>query len=184
MSSYAIVIADKAFELLAIAGSQFKKFRRAPMVQMTPADLPALGVFILRETREPDGDANAGEPRFIHRLHLGISGSIALSDEGEQLIALEAMMADIDDKLLTSVAFVSLIEGVLSMDRKSQYSVMGETTLAEIQIEMIVTFRSTWPPVVVDDFLSMHSTTKYPDGGDPASTEQVVAEYDIPQNTP
>jgi hypothetical protein len=183
MSTYAIQIADAAFAILSAQPNEFKTYRRSPMKQVAPEDLPILAVFILRESRVPDGDANAGEPRFQHRLHLGFSGAIAADDQGQQFIHLEQIMADIDDKLLTNVSFVSLVEGFESMDRKSQYAIMGETTLAEIQIEMVVSFRTFWPPAVTDDFKTLHLETRYPSPDtDPAEVEQIVRQWDIEQN--
>jgi hypothetical protein len=185
VSTYAIEIADKALSVLqaTLFAPPFKTFKRTPMRQVAPGDLPLLGVYILRETRSPDGDANEGEPRFFHRLHLGIAGAISAADDGAQFSTLESMMAQIDDRLLTSPAFIRMIEGVEQMDRRSQYAIMGETPLAEIQIEMVVTFRTYWPPIIPDDLRTIHVETRYPKATtDPAEVQQVVEQYDIPQN--
>src|SRR5262245_57721257 len=100
MSTYAIEIADKALALLQapVNGTPpfWKSYWRTPMRQVSASDLPLLGVYSLRETRAAEGDENAGEPRFIHRLHLGIAGAIQTGDAGEQLRILEERMADID----------------------------------------------------------------------------------------
>lgn len=184
MSTYAIEVANKALAVLQATpfNPAFKTFKRTPMRQVSPGDLPLLGVYILRETRSPDGDANAGEPRFFHRLHLGIAGAVSAADDGSQFATLESMMSQIDDRLLTNPSFVNMIEGIEQMDRRSQYAIMGETPLAEIQIEMIVTFRTYWPPVITDDYRTFHVETRYPMGADPARVQQVVEQYDIPQN--
>ncbi|KYK45358.1 hypothetical protein A1D31_34985 [Bradyrhizobium liaoningense] len=188
MSTYAIEIADKVLELLKAPTPDapvpfFKSYWRTPMRQVSASDLPLLGVYILRETRAPDGDENAGEIRFIHRLHLGIAGAISNADPGEQLRILEERMADIDDRLLTNPEFVRMIEGVTAMDRRSQYAQVAETPVAEIQIEMVVTFRTYWEPVVPDDFKILHVETRYPSADtDPAEVQQITQEYDIPQN--
>ncbi|UQR66213.1 hypothetical protein LRP30_13580 [Bradyrhizobium sp. C-145] len=185
MSTYAIEIADKALAVLQATPFDpvFKTFKRTPMRQVAPTDLPLLGVYILRETRSTDGDANAGEPRFFHRLHLGIAGAVSAADDGSQFTTLESMMAQIDERLLTSPAFISMIEGVEQMDRRSQYAIMGETPLAEIQIEIIVTFRTYWPPVIPDDYRTLHVETRYPSKDtDPARVRQVIEQYDVEQN--
>ncbi|BAR57587.1 hypothetical protein ACVIWV_006189 [Bradyrhizobium diazoefficiens] len=188
MSTYAIEIADRVLELLKAPTADeptpfFKSYWRTPMRQVAASDLPLLGVYILRETRGPDGDENAGEIRFIHRLHLGIAGAISNADPGEQLRILEERMAGIDERLLTNPAFVCMIEGVTAMDRRSQYAQVAETPVAEIQIEMVVTFRTYWEPVVPDDFKTMHVETRYPTAdADPAEVQQITQEYDIPQD--
>ena len=184
MSDYASQICNKAYDIL-IEGlrADFNTFRRVPMQQVQSADLPVLGVYILRETREADGNSNAGEPKFVHRLTLGFSGAVAVAtDDQNALMGLEETMTKLDDLLLTNAKFISMTEGILSMDRQMQFSQAGETPLGEIRVEMVIQFRSIWPPVIVDDFKTLHVTTQFPDKAHAdAGTQQIEREYDIPQ---
>lgn len=185
MSDYAITIRDMAQTLLqAKMGVAFKTYRKTPMLMVDPSDLPTLGVFIMRERRRADGDENAGEPRFIHELTLGFSGAENLeTDKVGALATLEETMSLVDDALLTDPRFVNLTEGVLSMDRQSQYSKVGETSLAEIRVEMVLKFRTRYPPVIPDDLETIHVESRYPKSDvDPAEVQQIVREYDIEQN--
>ena len=65
MSRYAIIVADTAHDLLAAEfGPRFKTYRKTPMMQVKPGDLPLLGVYILREQSPALGNANHAEPKF------------------------------------------------------------------------------------------------------------------------
>jgi hypothetical protein len=185
VSDYATKVATKAFDLaVAGFGTRFKTYRKTPMMQVTPADLPLLGVYILREQRTPMGDADHAEPRFKHALTLGFSGAVhAETDDQNTLYDLEQVMSELDELLLTNPKFVNLCEGVTGMDRQSQYAKVGETTLFEIRVEMVVAFSSYFPPKVVDDLEVIHVDTQFPDKAHADSgTPQIHREYDIQQN--
>ena len=182
MSHYASQVQAQAMALLQAGfGSRFSTYRLTPMLRVLPYDLPVLGVYILRERREPWGQANHGEPRFNHALTLGFSGGVAVdTDEQEVLPALEDMMSEVDDFLLSDPRFVNLLDGIEGMDRVSQFAKIGETTLYEIRVEMTGAFQSYWPPNITDDFNILHVTTQFPDKAHvDAGTMQIIREYDI-----
>lgn len=184
MSNDAVDIADKAMDALQ-AGfvSTFTTFRRQPMLQMTPDELPALGVFIMRERRTADGDANAGPVQFVCDLTLGVSISAAIrSDDLDQLSWVEDRCSDVDALLFENPEFMGMVESVISTDRVSQYAQQGETALSEIRLEIVVRYRQLFKPVLVDDFKTLHIETRYPSKDvDPAEVQQVSASIDIPQ---
>jgi hypothetical protein len=185
MSHYATMVHNKAMELaVAGFGTRFKTYRKTPMMQVIPSDLPMLGIYILREQRTPMGNANHAEPKFKHLMTLGFSGAVhAETEEQNQLYELEQWMSELDDVLLTNSKFVNLTEGVTGMDRQSQYAKVGETTLFEIRVEMVLEFSSNFPPKVVDDFETLHVTTQFPDKAHADSgTPQIIREYEIAQN--
>ena len=184
MSHYATMVATAAHDLLQRGfGAQFKTYRKTPMLQVSPSDLPLLGVYILREQRTPMGNANHAEPKFKHSLTLGFSGAVhADTDDQNRLYKLEQVMSEVDDVLLTNPKFVRLVEGFTGMDRTSQYAKVGETTLFEIRVEMVMEFSGWFDPVVVDDFNTLHVTTAYPPGVDPDTVMQIIRIYEINQN--
>jgi hypothetical protein len=185
MSDYATLVATHTFDLISTQfQAEFTTFRKTPMLQINKADLPIMGVYILREQRSADGDANVGVPKFLHHLTLGIAGAVSVESDAEgEFLGLEDTMTAIDEFLLRKKSWLDLIEGVVSMDRKSQYSKVGEVSLAEIRVEMVVQFRSQYEPVIEDDFLTMHVKTAYPTAATTDSEVlQVEAEFDIPQN--
>jgi len=173
-------ITDAAFNLLmGHFGTRFKTYRRTPMLQVQPADLPILGVYLLREKRTQDLHANHTAPHFKSLITLGVSGAIhAETAEQNQLYELEHWMDEVDDTLLSNVPFVKLTEGVEGMDRTSQYAKVGETTLFEIRVEFNLMTSAWFPPKVVDDFLVLHIEYKVPDG-----TPPIIRSWDIPQNS-
>jgi hypothetical protein len=175
----ATVIATAALNLLiGNFGTRFKTYRRTPMLQLQPTDLPVLGVYILRERRTQDLHANHTSPHFKSLITLGVSGAIhAETAEQNQLYELEQWMDEVDDTLLSNVPFVKLTEGVEGMDRTSQYAKVGETTLFEIRVEFHLMTSAWFPPKVVDDFLLLHLDLKVEDG-----TPPINRPWDIPQN--
>ncbi|MCA1452843.1 hypothetical protein I6F35_06360 [Bradyrhizobium sp. BRP22] len=186
MSHYASTVQLKAMELAQAGfGARFKTYRLTPMLQVQPGDLPILGVYILREQRAQDGHANHAEPHFKHTLTLGFSGGVHVeTDKQEQIPPLEEWMSELDDILLSDPDFVSLTEGVAAMDRVGQFAKVGETTLYEIRVEMVLEFSSRFPPKVVDDFNTVVVTTQFPDeehaeGGTP----QITRVYELDQNS-
>lgn len=182
-TTHALSVVDKVAALAStVAG--WKTVRRTPMLQVQPEDLPALGVYLLREQWSPDGDANAGEPQFEHELSIGMSGAIALTDALGQLTTLDGMMASLCTTILSSTSFIAMIEGINSIDRRLTFTKESDTPLAEIQIEMRVGFRSNWPPLVVDDLEVIHVET----GLKPGETQQewdqrqqIKRDYDVSQ---
>lgn len=186
MSHYASQVQLKAMELAKIYfGTRFKTYRLTPMLQVQPGDLPILGVYLLRERRLQDGHANHTEPHFKHLMTLGFSGGVHVeTDKQTDLPALEEMMSELDDVLLSDPHFVNLTEGVTEMDRVAQFAKVGETTLYEIRVEMSLEFSSRFPPRVPDDLKVVHVTTQFPDKEHVDSgTPQIERVYDI-ETTP
>jgi len=186
MSHYASTVQKKAMELAQAGfGTRFKTYRNTPAMQVKPEDLPMLGVYIMRERRVPWGHANHAEPKFNHELTLGFSGAVhAETDDQNKLLQLEEWMSELDDILLTNSKFVELTDGVEGMDRRGQFAKVGETTLFEIQVEMVIAFQSNFPPKVVDDFETLHVTTQFPDNEHAESgTPQIIREYELEQNS-
>ncbi len=184
-SKYGVFLAEETLRVIQEGMSdKFRSFRRLPMQQVGETDLPVLGVYILRERRRTTGDG--GPPSFINELTLGISGGVRLEDHDEEQprLDLDEWMSDIDDLLFTNAAWVKLSENVLSTDRTSQYSKEGEISMAEVRVEMVLQFRTSYEPVVPDMLETVRIKTSYPHGG--ASEEerakwlQVDAEIDVP----
>jgi hypothetical protein len=186
MSHYANTLHAKALDLLQIGyGATFKTYRRTPMLQVQPGDLPVLAVHLLREKRVPDGQPNQAEPKFIHDLTLGFSGAVHIeTDKQDQIHDLETWMATLDDILLSDPTFVRMTEGVTAMDRVGQYAKVGETTLFEIRVEMSIQFRSYFEPRVPDMLKKVVITTQFPDKAHVDSgTPQLDREYEIETGT-
>lgn len=182
MTTHASLIADAALARLRVALPTLKKYRRTPMQQTTPSDLPLVSVYVLREHREALGDHNAGEPHFKNTVTLGIGIQISAAGDN-QFVELEEHADTVDRALLQYPSFLAMFEGVVSMDRRSGYSQAGETNLAQTMIEMVVTYQNIFPPDVVDDFLQVGITRTYGTDGQPdPSRPQIVSDDVISQN--
>jgi len=181
----ALLIQQTAIDLVTpVLGAYFKKIIRTPTLIMNAGDLPLLGVYIVREERTADGDANTGPPHFVHRLTMHLNGAVNVETEAreEVLVDLEAWMSQIDDILLRNPKFVNLSEGILSMSRVSQFAKVNDTVLGEIRVEMVMQYRTRFEPVINDDFKTMHIKSVYPSPERAGVTQQVESEFDIPQN--
>jgi len=182
-TTYSLGLVDDAYNMAKTLPG-IKKFRRTPMLQVTPKDLPALGVYLMREQWAPDGDANAGEPAFIHELSIGFSGATALTDDKQELIDLDTILAGLCEMLLKTPAFIKKIEGFSGIDRKLNFTVLSETPVAEIQIEFKVFFRTYWPPDVPDNLETIKIRTGLKPGDTPeeqAKRHQVIGDVDLSQ---
>jgi hypothetical protein len=186
MSYYASIIHDKAYSLATTYfDKRFATYRKTPMLQVTPQDLPILAIHILREKRVQDGQNNQGEPKFKHELTLGFSGAVhGETPDQNKLYQLEQTMSELDELLLSDAQFIKLTEAIISMDRMAQYTKAGETTLFEIRVEMVCEFSSYWPPRVTDNFNTMQVTTEFPDKAHAdAGTPQIDRTYTLDQGT-
>lgn len=155
-----------------------------PMETWQSTDLPLLAVFLVNELAVSDG--NAGEPHFLHTLTIGIQAVVLSSDNEAQRAAINAALGKIDLAILTDPPTLLNIEEVTQMQRQFKYGRTGETPFAQLSSAVSMTFRSRWPPFVPDDFLVLHVQTRFPAGADSntiAQTQQVVAQWDILQNT-
>jgi hypothetical protein len=150
----AVELWDAAYALAKSVGG-FKTYRQSPSLTIRPEYLPQLGVYLLRERLEPQGDENAGEPHFLNACTLGFSGIILQSDMEAQLRSLAQLMNNLYQALLTDPDFIVMFRGIMSIDTRLVFTRQGETPLAEYQMEMICRYETDWPPVVPDYFKQM-----------------------------
>lgn len=164
-------------------------------LQVQPDSIPVCGVYFLQETRTPDGDSNAGEPRFRVNARYGISVILINNDlelaEDQLDLAAEA----IRNGLLTDPTIYrnddepdSDIQGFSFEMRRHNFgsSLENETPFAELQMEMNIDLGSiTYPPVIEDNLEIINVKTAFPLGGteeEQEAVQQVVVQYDLPQN--
>jgi len=174
--------------------------RRTPQLPGQTDTIPILGVYILDETMTPDGDANAGEVRFIHACRLGIQAIIKNNDPPGSEQKLDEIFWTIMNVLWRDQYIMNMldttnphlagqrnpdntrVEGISRGVRRHKWGATGaanETPLAELQYDVTFTYRSNWPPDITDDLLLIHLETAFPVGGDTASVQQVVVEYNF-----
>jgi hypothetical protein len=157
--------------------------------------LPFLACYFVDEPFGPDGDINAGEPGFQHRLKLGFS-VILQSNNNDGLEQNLDMAHWAIMNYLTRQDWwrfpmpppypPTMIEGVERGYRKHVFGNAGlnnETPIGELQMELTFVHRTYFNPLVTDNFLNMHVTVvagKWPYDPDAGDSFPIV--YNIPQN--
>jgi hypothetical protein len=171
------------YERLVAKVPFFKTYRRTPAPVTEPAHLPQLACYLLREREMSIGDASHGDPAFKHHLTLGIEGLIKISDVDEQLVLLARHMMACRIALYTDAVYIKTFEGIESTDMKLVFNRGGELPTAGYQMELVLCFSTIWPPLVKDDYLTLHLETRYPSWDvDPNEIMQIVRTWDIPQS--
>jgi hypothetical protein len=171
--SYALVIRDAFHD--ALAGDTFftsYTVRKTKMLVARTEYLPYLGVYIIDETMNPDGDANAGVIRFSHVLRVGFSVMIANNDQVVAEQTIDAAFWRIMNRLWPDAGIMNVfqssmpdntqIEGVTHGLRKHVFGnaqLNNETPIAELQYDVSVSFRTFWPPIITDDLETIDITT-------------------------
>jgi hypothetical protein len=133
----------------------WKSTRKTPFPTLQPDQVPALGVFLLRETMQPDGDANVGPPRYIVDAVI----SVAVVDLASKPTVLEgsvdALVDAILNTLLTDGTFIDLrwtdgspiIDSIPTIQRTYQFPQIGESYYLECRLQMTVRFMCFFEPV-------------------------------------
>lgn len=178
--SFSLVIRDVFYD--ALAGDAFftDYFKRKnKMLSVQHQQLPFLGVYIIDETMLPDGDANAGMIRFSHTLRIGFSVIVANNDQEVAERQINAAWWRIMHRLWPDQYIMNLIdtmnphtgtdnpdntiiEGITRGSVRYVYgstALNNETPVAEMQYDVSIFFRTTWPPIITDDLEEIDVTT-------------------------
>ena len=179
MSSVAVALRDRIVATVERFW-RFSPVSKTSMPQLQPEALPWCGVFIAREVMTPDGDGNAGEPRFVSDVTIAISVVRGFQDTATLDGRIDQDFADMLAGLLCDPAFVAfgddqLFESVERVDTRRLYPMQAETYFAELRMEMTFRTRIGFPPNVPDDYRRLRVTTR-PYGHDDAPA--VVSNFD------
>lgn len=196
-NSYSQIIRDGAIERIGLMSffDTFKKFSRSPQLPIQSQNIPYVGVYVVDDNFVPDGDLNAGEIKFTHTFRLGFSVFILNNNPDEMEDKLDEAYWAIMNGLLRDPTFINFtqshlidktaIEGISKGTRRNIYGNAvkeNEMPIAEMRLELSMTYRTNWPPIINDNLETIHVTTGFPLGGtaeDQAKVQQVVAEYDL-----
>jgi hypothetical protein len=180
MSSEATLIRDAIFDRLPALALNFNKIRKAQIPQIQPDDLPMAAVFIAGENLTPDGDDNAGEPRFVSETTIAVSVIRGFDDPRTLSGEIDQDVDRIESGLLQDPTFVkfgpgAMFEGVSRMNRRRLYpqgGKDGETYFAELRLEMTFVTRVDYPPIIPTPFegVTIKARPKTPshDANDPS----------------
>ena len=193
-TSYSLAIRDGILARVRVMPffAAFNKFSKSNNFQVMPAHIPYAGVYFLDEVLTPDGDANAGEPRFFHTMRVGFSIIVQNNDpEAAEDKLDEAFWAIMNGLMCDPTLYNNDLFRIESYPRASRSHHFGavdlenELPVAELRAELICTYRSNFPPLVEDPLITIHVETGFPLGGTVAerdATQQVTAQYDLPQH--
>ena len=195
VQSWSFIIRDMFFDKL-VAAPFFGSFtaRKSRALQITTANIPYLGVYIVSEDMTPDGDLNAGEIRFIHQLKIGFSVMIVNNDPVACEAKLDQAFLTIMNTLWRDPYLTNLIdtraypggvgnpdnariEGVSRGTRRHVYGNAGlnnETPIGELQYEVTVRYGADYAPIITDNLLQIGVRTVVEDG-----TPQTGMEYEF-----
>ena len=138
-----------------------------PLPQLQPDELPGLLVVIMGESLTPDGDANAGPPRFEAQITIGIS-IVEGFESPEQLDGdIDEKITLIETALLTDPTFVRgldpskprghpdrepFFEAIERIQRRRLFPQDGETYFTEARLEIVFVKRVQYDPAVLDRY--------------------------------
>lgn len=129
--------------------------------------LPIICVAHGGENGRADGDANVGAPKFVNDLRLLITVvDLATSD-----LVLDAgitrKVEEIKQTLFTDSSWLNLFEALESFAVSYHFPREAEIILCEARIELTVTYRSDWPPFVINSLEQIVTTLQLGPTADP-----------------
>lgn len=114
------------------------------------SQVPCCLVYFGGDTMVAEGDANAGEPNFVHSLRLAVSGLVKADSAAFLDGALDDAMEAILSVLLHDGEWVGLSEAIERIDRTYEFHERDRLLMAEARLVFTLSYRSDWPPVVTD----------------------------------
>lgn len=136
---------------------------KVPTVTTQGDQFPRLGVYLVRETENPDGDANVGPPRYIDEVVIAISVMDAMYKPEVLEGSVDAMIDAIKNKLLQDITFVSLkneqgqfmLDSIPNISRTYQFPNNGETYYIECRLQMTFRFNVQYEPITPNAFKTL-----------------------------
>jgi len=155
MSTIATYIRDAIMVRLKAADiMQWGSVRTSPFPTLQPDQLPALGVYLMRENYSSDGDGNVGPPRYIVDAVISISVTNLQSDPNALDTSVDNAVNDIEETLLCDGTFIDLrdlnnkpiIDSIPNITRTFQFPQNGETYYLECRLQMTFRFMCYFEP--------------------------------------
>ena len=195
--SYSFIIRDGLLQRIkAIPTFQtIKRFATTKALRIQPEHLPFFGCYIMDEQLRPDGDADAGEPRFVCEVKLGFSVMLANTDDAVAENNLDTAYWTLMN-LLTYQGWHKFpmpapfppveIEGVQRGVRTHHFGNVGinnETPVAELRLDLTFRHRVMFEPIVPDLLERINVTVAFPWPYEPGSQDPpFTVEYDLLQD--
>jgi hypothetical protein len=144
-----VAIRDATHDRLAKIGG-IRKVLKTRTLPTKDDQLPIICVAHGGENGRPEGDANAGEPKFISDLHL----LITIVDRADSDLVLDAGIArkveEIKRTLFTDPSWLALFEAIESFAVTYHFPREADIVLCEGRMDLTVSYRSHWEPAAFD----------------------------------
>jgi hypothetical protein len=153
------------------------RYARSRARAIRPEHIPLVGCYFMEEGLSPDGEPAVAEPRFSHRLTLAFSYIIQDNDteEIEDMLDVghQAVMNLLHDPQWHHFPEGVRVEGVTGGNRTHHFGNLGgnqnETPIAEMRMELFLSYRTYFEPIISDIFKTFHMETSavppYPPDG-------------------
>lgn len=158
MTTYATQLRDAALARLSTLPG-WGQVEKTPVGTRQPDRLPYLGVYLIRDVWVPLSPILMGEPEFHGDATLGISVAVKAANGSALDAALDAQVERIHVKLLRDPSFISMLEGIVGVQRTRNYSGEGEAFFGEARIEMTLRYFEAWAPTIPDTLDAVEITT-------------------------
>lgn len=173
MTTIATQIRDAMFTRLTTPAFPWLSTRKIPVPPIQIGQLPALGVYLIRENFTPDGDSNVGPPRYIVDAVIGVMVMEESSTPSVLEGSMDALVDLIEDTILTDPTFLTikdsngefLIDSVPNISRTYDFPKDGETQYIQARLQFTVRFMVIYPPVLTNNFNTMLLTVQPPNQG-------------------
>jgi hypothetical protein len=169
--SYSWIILNAIYDRIA-ASSLFQDYAVKRITRAMPIEagyqIPFIGIYLGNETATPDGDANAGDIRFIHTVPVGVQIVVKNNDSVEMQQTLDRAKWFFLNQLLRDNTFTNrlhttmpdgvTIEGFPRLRIPSPdwgRDSKNEVPLGMQLIELTYTLRTEWFPTEFDDLKSI-----------------------------
>ncbi len=194
MSTITTQIRDAMYDrIVAAMPRDFKTTRKLPFPTMQPDMLPALGVYVMRETKSPYGDANLGPPHYqvdaiISVMILDLAGKPENLEGG-----VDRKIDLIEETILRDPGFVNIrekgtdqiiIDSIPNISRQYLFPQQGETYYLEARLQFTFRFMCVYEPIIPDDLKVIHVTTFLNEPQRPIISGEipdVIGEYELEQ---
>lgn len=156
-----VEIRNATFARVAAVPGIVKTFK-ARILPRQDADVPYASVWNAGDRTEPNGDANVGEPSFIHHLTVVVDVMVAAETEADAGDLAETLAERIRAALLTDPSWLDFVEAVERCEVRYAYPKDAEALFVQGMIEIEVLIRSAWPPALPNDLKTIAVTSKTP----------------------
>jgi len=161
-ATIATQIRNSIYSLITTPAFGWKTTRKVPVLPVQIGQLPALGVYIIRDSKSPDGDADHGMPRYNCEVMIGIMVLDELTEEDALESKLDAVVDNILHTVLQSNNGVflrltdaggnALVRAVPTINRTNEFPKDGETQYMQCRTQMTIQYQECYPPDLIGEF--------------------------------